>query len=213
MGTLVPFGLYGKNKEMSRLAPLITAPPFFLYIPILCDLLQWCGCIVDTPQARADALSHVTNLVWTPQMTTGNDLVEDMDPVSSIPSDTFEWIANFVHSAPPGRRLNIVPVYSMGEERVYFDATPRFLHPFQDKCKARIGYSPRILLGFLGSPIPKRCVLRTLVGEPISSQIDNGIGVVSNKNKEELEQEFKTGIASLSRSAHISMSAIEISKI
>lgn len=194
LGTIVSFGLHGsKALSVASLAPFIAIPEFFFYVPVLCDILQWCGCIADTPGAREDVLYRNATLVWTPSLPQQQDTLLPDNSTSAFGEDVFTWIASI------NTNINVIPVYSVGDEKIYRDVTPALLAPLQRFSYSRWGYAfPRLLLGWLGSPIPRTCYLRTLVSEPITNRVTNE---VTHKSAAVMRTEVNEAFRSLSKLA------------
>ena len=162
----VCFALHGKQvPSISRLAPLVAAPSFFFKVPLLCDLLQTCGCITESDEAIEDSIYHNTSVVWTPPHRYASEGDVEAQLEDGVSTETCEWLVKLAASMQ--NRFNIVPVHVTGEEGAYYDATPVAL---RGAFPSSHGYRfPSFLFGLFGGPLPRRCHLRTFVGEPISS--------------------------------------------
>ena len=174
------FGLHGchaqKNFQTDSL--LITMPTFLFYIPVLSDILQYAGCIKHDRECVQRALDHKNSVVWSIPSRSAQIVVMG-DPEKrdfSILDGTrevrlFDWISQYGQDGLGRNKINIVPVFQSGEWDAYYnprDRLPPWLSSIQDFFREQIGYEfPLVVFGWMGTFVPRKCVLRTIVGTPI----------------------------------------------
>jgi hypothetical protein len=194
------FGLHGRqNKTMARLSPYVMMPSPPFYYPLISDVIQWAGGIVHTKAQLQDALSHNFSVVWSPTggMMRSHDISHGVLLVDELlDMGLFDWLSEYGSQC----RFNIVPVCHTGEHAAYrnmSDSLPSVLKELQRASYNWCGVEfPLPVFGLAGSPFPKRCELRTLVGEPISTMKEvldeRGAQIgYSRKSAHHLRDEFR----------------------
>jgi hypothetical protein len=204
--SFIAFGLHGRhNKTVARLSPYVMMPSPPFYYPLVSDIIQWAGGIVHTTEQMQDALSHNFSIVWSPAggMMRSADIA---DPLvlseDHLSLGVFDWISSYGNQC----RFNIVPVCHVGEACAYHNASdrlPSFLRNLQQQTYAWCGVEfPLPVFGLFGSPIPRSCELKTLVGEPISTMREvlddkGAIAGYAKKTAHHLRDEFRAAYAAL----------------